>query len=236
MDETARQKQEAALKRAKEHARGGDPVALVADLYESGALDGLTRRLRRKWPVLTAAAVDQVIASSVDALNAAVSRGQVVHELLPWLMKVSHRLAWKATERGTDRHSNKPMEEPLGNAVIGRAHATGHVDTDDEEADEQRRVKQAVATARRLLPQLGQQNVQDVMRCLIDAVEAGVQDLPHRVVAETLGLNQSTVRVLMMRGLDRLSRAARAEGLVRADFELVEMSDEEAEAKTAANE
>ncbi len=86
--------------------------------------------------------------------------------------------------------------------------------------------KGAVATARRLLPKLGQQNVQDVMRCLIDAVEAGEQDLPHRVVADALGLNQGTVRVLMKRGLDRLARAARAEGLVRADFELVKLDED----------
>ena len=221
---TARQRQEAALRRAKEQARGGDPVAMVEALHESRALEGLTSRLRRSWPGLSATDVDQVIAKSVDAAYTSVSRGRAVHELMPWLVKVSHRLACRAADAATDPHSNKAVVEGWEPAALDRvADGRGGAHDDEEEEMAELRRKEAIAVARRLLPQLGQQNVQDVMRCLIDAVEAGEQDLPHRVVAEALGLNEGTVRVLMMRGLDRLGRVARAEGLVRGNFELIKL-------------
>ncbi len=226
---TPRQRQEAALRRAKEHARGGDPVAMVEALHESRALDGLALRLRRSWSGLSATDVDRVIAASADAVYAAVSRGQVVRDLMPWLVKVCHRLAWRAMEAATDPHSMKAVVEgwePAAFDSVADGGGRAHDDGDEDVAD--RRRKEAIAIARRLLPQLGQQNVQDVMRCLVDVVEAGEPDLPHRVVAEALGLNEGTVRVLMMRGLDRLGRVARAEGLVREDFELVKLDEEQA--------
>lgn len=225
---TPRQRQEAALRRAKEKARGGDPVAMVEALHESRALDGLASRLGRSWPGLSATDVDRVIAAAVDAAYATVSRGRAVHDLMPWLVKVCHRIAWRTVEAMTDPHSMKAVVEDWDPAAIDRVAGGGDGAHDNEEEDlAERRRKEAIAIARRLLPRLGQQNVQDVMRCLVDAVEAGEQDLPHRVVAETLGLNEGTVRVLMMRGLDRLGRVARAEGLVRGDFELVKLDEEE---------
>jgi len=201
---------------------------MVEALHESRALDGLASRLHRSWPGLSATDVDRIIAAAVDAAYASVSRGRVVHELMPWLVKVCHRLAWRTVEAVTDPHSMKAVVEDWDPAAIDRvAEGGGRAHDDDEEDVAERRRKEAIAIARRLLPQLGQQNVQDVMRCLVDAVEAGEQDLPHRVVAEALGLNEGTVRVLMMRGLDRLGRLARAEGLVRGDFELVKLDEEE---------
>lgn len=225
---TQRQKQETALRRAKEQARGRDPVAMVEALHESRALDGLASRLRRSWPGLSATDVDLAIATAVDAAYAAVGRGQVVHELMPWLVKVCHRIAWRTVEAMTDPHSMKAVVEGWDPAACARmAEGGGSAHDDQEEERAERRRKEAIAIARRLLPRLGQQNVQDVMRCLVDAVEAGEQDLPHRVVADALGLNEGTVRVLMMRGLNRLGRIARDEGLVRGDFELIKLDVEE---------
>lgn len=224
---TPRQRQEAALRRAKEQARGGDAVAMVEALHESRALDGLASQLRRSCSGLSATDIDQAIAAAVYAVYAAVSRGHVVHDLMAWLVKVCYRNAWRTLKALTDRHSMKPVVEPWA-PVLDRT-AASRSGADDGQGDDpaERRREEAIVIARRLLPRLGQQNVQDVMRCLVDAVEAGEQDLPHRVVAEALGLNEGTVRVLMMRGLERLGRIARNEGLVRGDFELVKLDGEE---------
>jgi DNA-directed RNA polymerase specialized sigma24 family protein len=232
---TPRQRQEAALRRAKEQARGGDPVAMVEALHESRALDGLASRLRRSWPGLSATDVDQVIAAAVDAVYAAVSRGRIVHDLMPWLVKVCHRLAWRTAEVVTDPHSMKVVVEDWDPAAFDRmAEGGGRAHDGAEEDAPERRRNEAIATAKRLLPQLGQENVQHVMACLIEAVEAGDPDLPHRVVAEILGLNVGTVRVLMKRGLDRLARIARAEGLVHVGFEFLKLDEPEAPSEDGA--
>lgn len=52
------------------------------------------------------------------------------------------------------------------------------------------------------------------MAYVIDAVEAGRDDVPSTEIAEFLGLTPGTVRTSLSRGFDRLKRIARDEHLI----------------------
>lgn len=208
-------RQEEAVLRAGKAAQAGDALGLVAALSEARALDGLARRLRRQWPGLQATDVEAVVALAVDDLQATVASGEKVGNVMGWLFKVSHRKASRVVR----------PEDPLDQRGIDllaaeRWRSWSRTESDQDDLVERRRAE-AIRVARGLMPRLGQKNVQDVTTYLIDAVEAGRADLPHREVAEALGLSEGTVRVSMKRGLDRLARIARAEGLVHEDFSLV---------------
>ncbi len=140
---------------------------------------------------------------------------------------------WKVSDRkANDYYQARQREKALVDDLKHNATAIGSFENPDQEEpveemewDEKR--AQAITRARDLLPKLGQKNIQDVMSLVIDAVEAGREDLPSREIAEALGLQPATVRTLKMRGFERLARVAREEGLVGQEFDFANLESEE---------
>jgi hypothetical protein len=130
-----------------------------------------------------------------------------------------------------DRERARRMENPVAASDLARMadRSAAAVDgqlykSEAEQDDHDRKRKQAIAIARSLLPRIGESNVQRVMAYILDAVSAGEVDVPTSEIADALGLRSGTIRVLRMRGFERLAREARSAGVTDHEFALTELA------------
>jgi len=207
---TTKPDQDECIRRALAAASVRDAHGMLTALHESMVLDGLVQTFRMKWPTLDHDEIDFVVAGAVDVLYQRVADGENVLNLIAYLWKVSDR-------RASDRHqqrlreSNAP-DERLEASVDNRSKQG--VAMLDPDADWDRRRLRAVSIARSLLPRLGQENLQRVMEFVLDAVEAGREDIHNSEIADALGLKLGTVRTSLSRAFARLARIAREENLI----------------------
>jgi DNA-directed RNA polymerase specialized sigma24 family protein len=209
--------QREALERARAAAIAGSFPAFFQALYDSHILDGLVRRLEASMDRHDA---DFAVGEAVDALWAELSKAAAVADVAAFLVKATQRRAAEIRrthrrERGLTPHDLDAVEAMEARRDPDRFKSH---DFDDQRASYESPARndlrrEAVQAARRLIPRLGQQNVQLVMSYLVDAVEQEREDLPAQEVAEALGLTVGTAKVSMTRGLQRLNRIARQEGL-----------------------
>jgi len=210
--------QEGALQRAKDAVAAGDPKGMTVALYESGVLDGLVFRLRGKWPDLAFDDVDYAVGQAVDVLYQAVTRGDRVANLVAFLWKVSDRRLWDRDREAKRERATDPAEIAMRRDETAADEGAGERDASEETSRDERRAK-ALAVARSLLPRLGQENVQVVMAYVLDAVEAGREDICNQEIADALGLSGDTIRTSLSRGFRRLERIAREENLADLTLE-----------------
>ena len=215
------------LGRAQKAVNRGDPVEMLEALTASGYLDGLRRRLQADWgSSLPPSEVDECVARAVDAASASVFNGRNIRNLGAWLWKVAKNIAddkWQSDYA----HRGKFDEDSIS------------AESDTEETDRERekhqelkevRRKEAIRIARELLPQVGEGQVRDVIELVIDAVEDGLPDLPASSIAEALGIKKNAARTLVSRGLKRLRRLAKQEGVeIPTDLPETDMNEEEEE-------
>lgn len=207
-DVTSAETGRALLDVAQQAAAARDATGMIKALMASGYMDGIVRRLQQRWPRLPRDDIDDCIAEAVDSAYVAVSGGQLVHQLAGWLWKVADRNAydrWYKDHEGRRSTANLPDEST--EAELDEAQRQGR----DALADHRR--CEAIRLARRLLPRIGEGQVVAVMELVIETVEAQLPDLSAETVAETLGISAPAARSLMSRGLDRLRRVARDEGV-----------------------
>ena len=213
------------LERAQEAVNRGDVVTMLHALIESRYLDGLTRRLQKKWSrSLPWAEVDDCIARAVDAACAAVPSGRLIRSLGAWLWKSADNFAndrWRFdySRRAEFDDNTIPAaiytDEPDGER--GRRH----------QLEEMRR-SAGIRIARELLPRIGDGQVRDVIELVIDAAEDRLPDLPASSIADALEISKNAARALVSRGLKRLRRLAEQEG-VEAPTDLPETDTKEKE-------
>ena len=181
----------------------GDPhaLAIIRHLFESGFVDGLVRRFQRGWSLLDHAAIEDAVADAVLALYDALAAGRKVASPEAYVFKVAGNCAQALHKRITDRDDHYDFdgveESHPGSGEPGR------VDLREE----------ALRVARRLLPRLGQTNIERVMGMVFDAVEADIPDISPSEIAEALGLSPTVVRQSLRRGFQRLERIALEDGL-----------------------
>lgn len=196
-----RQRQE--LARAAEAGAAGDLEEMVTALYRSGYLDGLRRILAKRCSEVPHPELDYAVSRGVDALYESVRDGRKIRNVGAFLYKVAFR-------RALDYARLRARESLTLDEAEWPAHVADK-DPDIEDPDALR--AEALRHARRLLPQLGQTNVQRVMAMVLDAVEAQVDDLSNEDIATALGLSIDTVKQSKSRGFRRLRRLAHEEGL-----------------------
>lgn len=189
--------------RRDEAAHPGDQraLAVLRQLFENGFVDGLIRRLDHAWSSLDRGSIEDAVDEAILALYDALADRRTVGSPEAYVFKVAKVRAQVRHEEivgRDDQHDFEAAEEdndlPSG---------PGNADLRGE----------ALRVARRLLPRLGQTNVQRVMGMVLDAVEADVVDITPAEIAEALGLSSGTVRQALHRGFRRLERVARDEGL-----------------------
>ena len=179
-----------------------DPVGMMAALHASRFLDGLVRRLQQRFPQLRQVDLEECVAEAADSLYEDVTEGVVVRQITSYLYKVAER-----------RSMNLITRRPAVRSV--RDDDGGHSGDDDHAQDAERAAyrEEALGIARRLLPQVGRENVQKVMRVILDALDDGLHDITNAELAEATGLSQDTVRTCRHRGFARLQRIAAESGL-----------------------
>ena len=222
INETAR-----LLERAQKAVNRGDPAEMLEALTASGYLDGLRRRLQADWGrSLPPSEVDECIAQAVDTAFASVFNGRNIRNLGSWLWKVAKNIAddkWQ---------SDYAYRSKFDEDRIPAEPDTEETDRESEKRQELKEVrrKEAIRIARGLLPQVGEGQVRDVMELVIDAVEDGLPDLPASSIAEALGIKKNAARTLVSRGLKRLRRLAKQEGVeIPTDLPETDMNEEEEE-------
>lgn len=196
------------LQRAQAAVNGGEPLEMLEALTASGYLDGLKRRLQKRWDALPPPEVDECIAQAVDAACDAVFQGRRIGMLGAWLWKAARNIAddkWR-----TDYSRRQDFDTA---AVPARPDPSETVrEAAERRALEEARRKEAIRVARELLPRIGHGQVVTVMEVLIDAAENGLPDLPASAIAEHVGISENAARTLVSRGLKRLRRLAEQEG------------------------
>ncbi len=231
-----REQQQQALERAKALAEAGDPTGMMKALAESLVMDRLADRLQRRWRSV-ALHPDQAqyfVGEAVDALYTAIRKGQKILNVGAFIFKVADRKAY-------DHHQDRRRERPVDPERLGQT-LRDHRNTDPDNhpqgnsilSPEERR-RRALAIARAKLPQLGQHNVQAVMTYVLDAIEQEREDVPYREIADALGLTIDTAKKSLGRGLQRLARIAREEGLASQDFIIPQFMGEDKEDTGEAN-
>jgi DNA-directed RNA polymerase specialized sigma24 family protein len=180
----------------------GDPRALetIKRLFVSGFVDGLVRRLDRAWRLLDHGAIEDAVADAVLALYDMLASARKVGSAEAYVFKVAQNRAKLLHDALTHRDDHHDFDVADSAQSAGDA---GYVDLRPE----------ALRIARRLLPRLGQTNIQRVMAMVLDAVESDVADIRPSEIAEALGLSHSVVRQSLHRGFQRLERLASEEGL-----------------------
>ena len=203
------------MENAQQAINRGDVVNMLDALAESRYLDGLTRRLEKKWDSLPALEVMDCIGQAVDAACARAFRGKPIRNLGAWLWRTAHNIA-------NDRwHSHYADRVDLDDASVPDMDDTmeSELEREQREEFEDSRRKELVRIARGLLPRIGTGQIVDVMELVIDAAENEIPYLPASEIAESLGISNPSVRSLLSRGFDRLRRLATEEGVeISTDF------------------
>lgn len=194
--------QAAALAAAMEAARSGDALGMLSGLAQARLIDGLERWLARRFPALSASEADAIVAIAVQTTHDKIREGDRIDHLVRFLQKVAERRAMDAL-----RNRKRLYEVPTDPETLAK-----YPDADHETTSRDLR-SHAIEHARRLLPRVGSGNIQAVMGLLIDAVEAGRDDITSEEIAEAVDLTPATVRTLKSRGLKRLRKLAELEGL-----------------------
>lgn len=214
--------QEETLHKAQEAAASGDTDAMIKALYQSFVLDGLSRRIQRKWDSLPFDEVQFILIGAIYILYEAVNRGEKILDVVSYLLKVSDRKAtdyWRTRQRETgliedlkvrDDHLQGVLRWPLGDPV--------EEDVATEELHTEKRRLQTIAVARSFIPRLGQTNVQAVMNIILESVQTRRQDISSREIADMLGLSRNTVAMSRKRGFEKLLRILREEGYMDQSF------------------
>jgi DNA-directed RNA polymerase specialized sigma24 family protein len=173
----------------------------IARLFESGFIDGLVRRLDRRWGQLDRSTIEDAVSDALLALYDAMTGPRKIGSVEAYVFKVAANRAQVRHEEITGYGNYE--EEKVADADPETSARPGLVDIRAE----------ALRLARQLLPRLGQSTIQRVMGIVFDAIEADLPDISPAEIAETLGVSSDVVRQALHRGFQRLRRVAEEEGL-----------------------
>jgi DNA-directed RNA polymerase specialized sigma24 family protein len=208
--------QKLTTEKIKKAAVERQPDILIEALFEGQVLDGMKRRLHRRWPSVPGPEIDYVVSEAVGVLYQDMSGGTKILNPLGYVWRVAFR-------RASDYYQMRSRERLVNIEILDQRAAPEPQDFEENEETvyERRRVeakKQVVELARGLLPRLGQANVQAVVGFYIDTVAAGRLEITNFEIGEALGLSGDTVRTSLSRGLRRLRRLAREDGIEFRDL------------------
>jgi RNA polymerase sigma factor (sigma-70 family) len=184
-------------------AKDGDVINFLKALHESRFMDGAKRTLQFGWR-LDEETSHEILAKSTDKFFVALKDGKKIYSPASYLFKIIKNEAanfLKKASKFEEYDDNKGYK-------LAQAGNEPEYPMDEDEPDQEERRKKGLEIARSLLPKIGSNNVQEVMKYIIDAIEAGAEDITSREIAEALGLSEVSVRKWRERGFERIKRAA----------------------------
>lgn len=188
----------------REAALTFNPKKMLALLFESGFLEGIENKMRKKWPRIPPEELDNfIIAAAIDDLYEKISKGELVTNPGGYIYKVAQFKAVSYIQ------CHKEMNTNLLNKEVQLAKQYNHPFVDQpKEFDREFCLERALIEVRLLLPRLGKENVQKVMGYVFDCIEARRYDVKPAEMAEALGLSSGVVRVSLTRGFNRIKSIA----------------------------
>jgi DNA-directed RNA polymerase specialized sigma24 family protein len=196
----SREEQDLQIRIAVACAGNGDPWGMLEHLQRTNVLAGIKIAFRHKWQGLPDEEVDDIVGRGVDALYDKIARGGEVANPVGYILEVMRHEAYDyAAEHSHTVRLDDDRDFPEADQ--------SHSPLDFQQTDA------ALATARALIPRLGQESVQAVMRRIFDAVEDGDKHISTAEIAAATGLSDDTVRQCRSRGFRRLERIIGDEGL-----------------------
>jgi len=203
------ERQTAALNRAQTAADAGDAAVMFQGLCESMIFEGYKIYFGNRYSDLRAEEIDNTIGEATDEVYNRVKTGKKVRAVHSYLWKVIDNKLSKCWERKIEVQQTDV--ESIG--TVARAALS------EEDWHERDRMKdEAVSIALKLVPRLGNTNIEAVMRYIIESAKNGVQHIDYDEIADALGLSRSNVKTWVRRGFERLTRLAREENLVEESF------------------
>ena len=197
--------------------KSGDPAAMVRHLFNSRVLDKLAFKVHRDFfGRLSRSDIDDCLAEAVADAFSALQRGEKIQAIVSYLLKATKNMA-------IDLAQNAPIsiEAEHENELSPISESRTQLERKARDLLKQK----ALAHARSLLPQIGQENIQRVMEVILDAVEHDIVDLTDLRIAELTGLQEETVRRLKNRALQRLGRLAKDAGFNLEQYQAVDEDD-----------
>lgn len=191
------------LDNAIQATKSGDIRAALEMLYLGHILDGLYRRLRKKWGKLSEDEIHESLAQAIVQLIEKVIEGEEVSKPVSYLIKVSDGIAYNIW-KGNEQYSEKEIDK-LSLVEKNQNNTSNAINYDEA-------MKKALSIAKNFLPKLGQENVQLVMEYILDALERGVEDITNQEIGDALNLSPDVVRQSKTRGWQRLERIAKENG------------------------
>ena len=155
-----REQQEDYLQEAKTAAALGNPRKMLNALYQSYILDGLTKKLTRKFSALSEADIDYILSKSIDVIYQNVNGGKKIFDPAAYLYKVANNQATSYYREWKKRQRDLTVGE-LEN--LPDSNSSENLTDDKQGMGWEIKKSKAIAHVRSLLPRLGQSNVQAVM-------------------------------------------------------------------------
>lgn len=198
------------LQKAQEYANQGAGLKMLECLFDSMLLEAFLNHFSGRYPDLRREEIYDIIGKATDEIVARISQKNKIKHLSNYL--------WKS------------INNQLSRAVV-KAEITLSIEQDEIEIRERPALTEAqqnqrdeargraIALAESLIPRLGQQNVQTVMKYILGALKNGAQDVPNIEIADALGMTPGNVRVSVSRGFSRLARIVKEEGLIETEYD-----------------
>jgi DNA-directed RNA polymerase specialized sigma24 family protein len=198
------------LKKAAEAGAAGNEAGMLAALVASGLLAGLKRRLvaraRERGNYLQPDDVDFALTQATTTLYENLRDGKYITHVGAFLLKVADcrvvdwfRDACELTDPASIAGHPVNDDKTILDKLIAE-------ENEQEDVDSLAKRRHAFQLARKLLPQLGQTNVQDVMAYVLEATENGAECITDSDIADALGITPETAKKSRQRGFARLSR------------------------------
>ena len=193
------------IKLAQEAADRGDAMAMFELLCQSTVFEALSSRFTEKYQDIPKEEINVVIGDALDEVYAKVNEGKPVRAV--------HSYLWKIIDNMLSKYYNErilckgPSVEKLGTHDKPALGPLTH-----KEAAKLRET--ALKIAEGLLPRLGQLNVQNVMKYILESIRNGAQHIDPAEISDALHLTVENVRMSIKRGFERLARIAKEENLI----------------------
>lgn len=202
------------FRHAVDAARAGNMRGVLNALQQSEVFDGYLRRLQSKWPALHEDDLSAVLWSEVvDSFYVAVRQGATIVNVAAWLWKT-------ACNKTIDLHTDLRRAGTLQGHDPSAPEEDENAPPDDYEETRAKRVAKAIELAHGLIPKLGEQTVQDVMRYILDSYAAGQWEISNASIGAAVGLTAASVRMWRSRGFQRLIREAAKEREINPGFDV----------------
>lgn len=207
---SAKARQDEALKRAQESADSGNGLEMLNCLIESMLLEAYERSFKNKYPLIDKEDIHDIVGEATDDVYGRVNSGRKVHSIPSYL--------WKIIERRLSDLAIKEKQLLKGTMVDRLGRHDNQNETDIDGRLEKGR-EYAISLAEKLVPRLGLVNVQQVMTYLLGAIRNGAEDISSTEIAEALDMSPANVRQATKRGFERLAKIVREENLVDEKYD-----------------